>query len=414
MDKVWLLLWGVVARCINAVVPVKKRLWIFGSDLGNMYREGSKYLFEYMVKNCPEYECKFVTRSKSVYSELVGRGLPCVMNLSVAGVWASSRAECVFTTQLASDIVFLFKKRARRFFYLVHGQPYKIALVELARTTYGRKIESVDARSRNKLLTAIKSRLSSWFVCDYGCLDSEFVSATSDFLSRFQKRDFGEDMPSVVLGMPRNDALFQPDRMVREKWIDGIKGKFVVSYMPTHRLYGRGAFSPTPFANRPDVQKWMEENNVVLVVKNHPTMLLYKTDERPYESASIRDITTAMIDPMTVLYHSDVLITDYSSVWMDYLLLSRPIVFYSYDNFIHDDVGVYYDVKEEHVGHFCYSEDELFSLIRSIKVNYDGMRPADDVVRKFHKYVDGNSCERYFKEISKADSLNVVKCEKER
>ena len=400
MAKIRELPWGVLARCISACVPVKKRLWIFGSDLGNMYREGSKYLFEYMVRNCPEYECRFVTRSKDVYRELKERGLPCVMNLSIGGLWATARAECVFTTQVASDIVFAFKKRARRFFYLVHGQPYKVAIVELAKTDYKKKSVFVEASKRHKLIATIKAWLNSLFICNTSCLDSEFVSATSEFLSSLQKRDFGQDMPSVILGMPRNDALFQPERMRHEKWIDGTEGKFVVSYMPTHRLYGRGAFSPTPFANRPDVQKWMEENNMVLVVKNHPTMLLYKKDEHPYESVTIRDITAARIDPMTVLYHSDVLITDYSSVWMDYLLLKRPIVFYSYDDFVHDDAGVYYDVKDENVGHFCYTEDELFELLKSIKANYGEMRPGDDVVRKFHKYADGNSCERYFRYIS--------------
>ena len=403
MSKMHLLLWGILARCIGMFVPVKKRLWIFGSDLGNMYREGSKYLFEYMIKNCPEYDCRFVTRSKDVYRELSERGLPCVMNLSFKGLWTTSRAECVFTTQVATDIVFAFKKNARRFFYLVHGQPYKVAIVELAKTDYKTKLISADGKHRIKVIEALKAKLSNFFICDTSCLDSEFVSATSEFLSGLQKRDFGEDMPSVVLGMPRNDALFQSERMQHERWISGIDGKFVVSYMPTHRLYGRGAFSPTPFATRPDVQKWMAENDVVLVVKNHPTMLLYKKNERPYESNVIRDITSAMIDPMTVLYHSDVLVTDYSSVWMDYLLLRRPIIFYSYDDFIHDDAGVYYDVKNEKVGRFCYTEDEFFDILKAIKADYDKARPDECVVRKFHKYVDGNSCERYFRYISAHD-----------
>lgn len=77
------------------------------------------------------------------------------------------------------------------------------------------------------------------------------------------------------------------------------------------------------------------------------------------------------------------------------------MVFYIYDDFVHNDVGVYYDIKEEGIGHFCYSEDELFELIKKIKGNYDAMRPREEVVRKFHKYVDGDSCERYFNEISK-------------
>lgn len=412
-NKVKELLYGIFARIVSSVVPVKKGLWIFGSDLGNVYREGSKYLLEYMIKHHPEYDCCFVTRSVSVMQELRDKNIPCVDNLSMRGVWVAARAECVFTTQLASDIVFAFKKKHRRFFYLVHGQPYKVAIVELAKTDYGKKDVFVRAAPKFKILSFVKEWLSKVFVCDSRCLDSEFVSATSDFLSGLQKRDFGQNMPSKVLGMPRNDALFQAWRFEKEKWIPNVSGKFVIAYMPTHRLYGQGAFSPTPFEHRADIQKWMDENNVLLVVKNHPTMLLHKDRKHPYESSCIKDITTAGIDPMTVIYHSDVLITDYSSVWMDYLLLRRPIIFYIYDDFVHEDAGVYYDVREEHVGHFCYSEDELFSLIKSIKANYDKMRPGDDVVRKFHKYVDGNSCERYFREISKADLSNNIKSEKE-
>ena len=394
--KIEKLFYGIFARFLSFFVPTKKRLWVCGSDLGNMYREGSKYLFEYMVKNHPEYDCWFVTRSKDVYDELKKRNLPCVMNCSFKGIWVTSRAECVFTTQITADILYTFKKKSRRFFYLVHGQPYKVAIVELAKTNYSKKSVFVQRKSR---FSSLKGWLNSCFACDTGCLDSEFVSATSEFLSNLQKRDFGEDMPSKVLGMPRNDALFQPKRMSNEKWIDDVRGKFIISYMPTHRLYGRGSFSPTPFKDRADVQKWMKENNVVFVVKNHPTMLLYKKNEHPYESECIKDITVAGIDPMTVLYHSDVLITDYSSVWMDYLLLKRPMIFYIYDDFIHDDVGVYYDIKEEHVGQFCYSEDELFSVIKAVKLNYDAMCPSEGVVKKFHKYVDGCSCERYFSAI---------------
>ena len=71
-----------------------------------------------------------------------------------------------------------------------------------------------------------------------------------------------------------------------------------------------------------------------------------------------------------------------------------------YDDFEHDDAGVYYDVKEERVGHFCYSENELFELLKTIKAKYDEMRPSEKVLRKFHKYADGNSCERYFNYIT--------------
>lgn len=400
MKDVKKLIYGILARIIGLFVPVRRGLWVFGSDCGNMYREGSKYLIEYMLKNHPEYDCRFVTQSKKVYKELNQRGIPCVMNLSVYGAFVVAMAQCVFTTQMQSDILYAFKKRGRHFFYLVHGQPYKVAIKELEKTKYREKAEFKQVEKRSKIIKWLRRTLNSYFVCDTGFDDSEFVSATSEFLSALQKRDFGEKMPSKILGMPRNDALFQHWRMKNEKWVPGLDGRWVVSYMPTHRLYGRGALSPTPFKDRPDMQKWMSENNVVLLVKNHPTMLLYKKEINQYESDCIIDITMAGIDPMTVLYHSDVLITDYSSVWMDYLLLKRPILFYIYDNFLQDDAGVYYDVKKEGVGTFCYSEDELFRAIKDAKANTGSMIPGDNVLRKFHKYIDGNSCERYFCEIA--------------
>lgn len=398
MEKTVKLFWGVVARFVGIFVPVRKKTWVFGSDCGNMYREGSKYLFEYMLLNHPEYNSVFATKSRKVCAELEARGLPCVYNLSLRGIWTIARAECVFTTNIASDVLYAFKKRGRRFFYIVHGQPLKIAQLALTHTDYAKRKNTKSWLG--KLFADVKEILSGWFLCDHGNSYSEFVSATSDFLKQWMEKDFDYVTPVKVLGMPRNDALFQPNRMKSEKWIKEAQGKFVITYMPTHRKYGRGEFSPTPFVKRPDVQKWMEDNDVVLIVKNHPTMLLFK-GYTPIETTCIKDITDKGIDPMVAVYNSDVIVTDYSSVWMDYLLLRRPIVFYIYDDFEHDDVGVHYDVKKEGVGNFCYSEDELFDLIKKIKANYDAMRPSDEVVNKFHKYVDGNSCERYFNEIVK-------------
>lgn len=393
-------LFGVIGRIVDVFVPVRQNEWVFGAACGNAYREGSKYLFEYMLEKHPEYKVTFVTRSKTVCDDLRARHLPCVHNLSASGIMAIARAGCVFSTNIASDVFFAHKKKGRRFFYLVHGQPYKVAQLALAKTGYQKRlIGENNASVFAQLLGKAKEILHKWLICDHGNSCSEFVSATSEFLQKWMDKDFDGNTPVKVLGMPRNDALFQPERMRGERWIDGTEGKFVVSYMPTHRLYGRGNFSPAPFASRPDVQQWMKDNDVVLVVKNHPTMLLYQ-GYTPVETECIKDITDRGIDPMTAVFRSDVLITDYSSVWMDYLLMRRPIIFYIYDDFEHDDAGVYYDVKNENVGHFCYNEDELFELLKLIKAKYDEMRPGGDVVRKFHKYVDGNSCERYFKYIS--------------
>ena len=139
---------------------------------------------------------------------------------------------------------------------------------------------------------------------------------------------------------------------------------------------------------------WFRDNNILLLMKQHPNMLSKMKDFPNTET--IKDITRSNYDPQVCIYHSDVLITDISSVWMDYLLLRRPVIFYIYDDFEQNDAGCHYDIREDPPGYFCYSEKELLELIKSIKMNYDKMRPSDRIVKKYHKYIDGNSCKRYF------------------
>lgn len=381
--------YGIIARCLNVFIPVKKKCWAFGADYGNSYREGSKYMLEYMLKHHPEYDCFFVTRSKEVYDELRKRDIPCVMNFSMCGIKKLAKAECVFTTQTLADTHFTYKKHGRRFFYLVHGQPLKIAQNALVGTEFWKKIHCPTGLSE-----IYKERLCHFLNDGYVMDDVEFVAATSDFLKPFMEKDFGNKPPVKVMGMPRNDALFQHERMEKEKWIEGIQDKFVITYMPTHRAYGKGQASPTPFKDSPEIQQWLRNNHVVLLIKNHPNMI--KQCKSFYSSDCIIDITTRGIDPQVAIFHSDVLITDFSSVWMDYLLLRRPILFYIYDDFEHNDAGCHYDIRKNPPGHFCYTEDELFKLIKKTKLNYDAMKPSDEIVGMYHKYIDGKACERYY------------------
>lgn len=386
-------LYGMLARLVNAVVPVKKKTWVFGADYGKSYREGSKYLLEYMLDNHSDYDCCFITMSQNVYDELKSKGIPVEMNCSLKGILKAAKAECVFTTQTTSDIHLTYKKAGRRFFYLVHGQPLKVALSALKNTEYWKRYHKKES-----LFARFKRKLTYYLNDGYVMGDVEFVAATSDFLKPYMEKDFGSKLPVKVMGMPRNDALFQSERMKKEKWVKGLEGKFVITYMPTHRAYGKGQASPTPFKDRPDIQEWMRENNVVLLVKNHPNMI--KQCKTFYSSDCIIDITTQGIDPQVAIYHSDVLVTDFSSVWMDYLLLRRPILFYIYDDFEHNDVGCHYDIRKNPPGHFCYSEDEFFDMIKKTKLDYDAMKPSDEIVGMYHKYMDGKACERYFNVIA--------------
>lgn len=383
------LLLGLYAHLIHWLVPVKPHCWVFGADYGQTYREGSKYMIQYMLREHPDYDCCFVTQSPQVMAQLQQVGIPCVQNLSLKGIHRIARAEAIFTTQAVDDVRFAYRKPGRHHFYLVHGQPFKVAIKCLTQD-YLNEVRPGHQIWYRRLMDKIYLYLMQGNDFD----DVDFISTTSDFLLPYSHLDFGQETEVKVIGSPRNDALFAPPFCGDEYWPEEFVGHKIITYMPTHRKYGQGDLSPLPFLGNEAVQQWLREHNYLLLVKQHPNMIprlkgLKQTDV-------IRDITTLPLDPQVILCHTDVLITDYSSVWIDFLLLRRPLLFYLYDNFERDDVGYHYDYKQDFPGHFCHSEAEMFQLLQQAEADPKSLCPTDAIVGKYHKYQDGNSCQRYF------------------
>lgn len=251
------LFYGLVARIVDFFVPVKEKHWIFGADYGYSYRENSKYLFEYMVNCHPDYVCVFVTNSTDVLSEIRRKGYPCVINDSLKGVLAISKADAVFTSQNPNDIKYAFKKKGRTYYYLTHGQPYKKCRQMLPKNLI---------QEEGTMFSRLRRCFSRMFCVDYGMKDVSFVPAASEFLKPYVAMTIGCGVPVKILGMPKNDWMSNASKMQQERWLNGVDGKFVITYMPTHRQYGRGAVTPTPFEHNMKVQEWMRENNVVFLM----------------------------------------------------------------------------------------------------------------------------------------------------
>ncbi len=169
-----------------------------------------------------------------------------------------------------------------------------------------------------------------------GRIPSTYLVAGTELFGRYKAAAF--DVPAqrlLVTGNPRTDQLVRrpPDGALE---CLGITQDFVV-WMPTfRRTRPVGAvrrWSEAPVDLDPDTAALtalvadLRDRGLRLVVKPHPL----DADRRRLEGAvtvSERDLVRAGVSLYSLLGRSRGLVTDYSSVWVDYLLLDRPLAFF--------------------------------------------------------------------------------------
>ena len=198
---------------------------------------------------------------------------------------------------------------------------------------------------------------------------------------------------TYISGQPRNDLFFQENAKNIKRQLK-ISNNYIITYMPTHRKYGKGNQNPILFLNDKKVESFFNEINIKLLIKLHPNM----PSEMEITNTSILNLTNLITDPQELLYISDILITDYSSCVVDYLLLNRPIIFYLYDDYEKvEENNLYFNLEDYCPGSIAKNESQLFSEIN--KAFYDKLYFLDKrqkILKLFNKYNDGSSSNRLF------------------
>jgi CDP-glycerol glycerophosphotransferase (TagB/SpsB family) len=142
-----------------------------------------------------------------------------------------------------------------------------------------------------------------------------------------------------ITGIPRNDLLILSDAEANMRKVFGdIEKKHIIFYLPTHRDYYDNEIDESkvdghiffwPDFNFDDFNDFLNENNILLITKFHYYELERFTAR---ESENVKYLCDkALAEKDVYLYEllgaTDLLITDYSSVSVDFLLLDRPIVY---------------------------------------------------------------------------------------
>ena len=94
-----------------------------------------------------------------------------------------------------------------------------------------------------------------------------------------------------------------------------------------------------------------------------------------------------------MLLVADILITDYSSVIFDYVLLNKPVIYftYDYDEYVNQGRGLYFPFEEYVYGTVATNDDELLQAIQEEKMEPEKRKVF---IEKFMSACDGNSTKK--------------------
>lgn len=365
-------------RFLDFIIPKKDNIWIFGSHNGNGFGDNSRSLFEYLSLEKKEgVRPIWLTKDRKILSSIQSKKFEAYHFFSIRGVYYSLICKIVIISHSFLDvglIPFLFPKKIK-IIQLWHGTPLK-------------KLE-------NFRFTFLKQKLMDLFLL-YIERDCDLLFSATELNSEIYKRKFNVLNEQIkITGQPRNDVLCSGNRVNNKEKI--------VLFMPTWREYDTefSFFSIKCGFNLCMINNFLNKHNARLIIKMHHA-------DKEKLTANIFSDRITLYDNEKDLYEfltsADVLMTDYSSVYFDFLLLNKPIVFTPFDLEEYSNKrGFYYDYNSVSPGCKAYDWIGVLDCLNKIFSDKDDF--ADNralVAKKFNKYLDGSSSKRVFEEIIKS------------
>lgn len=378
--------------------PVDSRIIVFESFRGASYSDTPKYIYEYLAKNYPgEYKFVWVLNDKSYTLPYEGQ---IVKRFSRKYAYYMGIAKYfVFNTRQP----LWFRKREEQIFLETwHGTPLK-------RLAFDQ--EEVTAASPS-YKTQFYRQKQEW----------DFLIAANKFSSDVFRSCFMYDGPMLETGYPRNDLLKDPNRdeiTIELKKKCGIPlSKRTILYAPTWRddeYYGNGSYKFQIKLNLEMMKKELGDEYVVILRTHY-----YIADNIDLTGLEDFAYNLSKYDDVTEIYlMSDILITDYSSVFFDYAGLRRPMLFFTYDLDKYRDIlrGFYIDMEKELPGPLVYTTEEVINRIKSIdEMNKEYASRYDAFYERFCCWEDGHATKRVVDAVFFGDKeyINCVENDEEK
>ncbi len=369
------------------LIPKKKGLTIVIGKEDGLFSDNTKYFFLHCIKE--RGSTYFVTQNKETYQLLKSNGLDKILfypTFKSIAILLRSEFLIVDNVKWIKNLKYYFLFNSKKI-QLWHGIGSK--RIELDNPRYN--------NSRVKLLIFLKGLLTGT-VPFY-----KYIISTSEYYSENLYKKAFKYNEILNLGQPRNDIFFRKiehfdminvDRDIHKEVMKRKDaGDFIVIYTPTFRDTG-GNILTDKVLDFVRMDKFCQDNKLFLIIKQHPY-----SSEFDISNCDNIVIYNKHLDIYPIIAISDLMITDYSSMYLDFVLMDKPIVFfiYDYEKYIKIDRSLRVDFLEITPGSKCYHQNELE---REIILNINNVplykTEREKVTKLSYKYIDGKASERIF------------------
>ncbi len=351
------------ATICRIFIPVKSNIMVFESLPD--YSDNSRALSEYLIDNGfgKTYNIYWAVKNPSYYKEKFPNAQ--VKFVSNSGIY-----------RIINMPIFI----SAGWLFATHGYPYynKNHIrnnQHFIKVWHGCGFKDADSKLKNDKSTGIDN--------------FEKILLVSEFFKKYMAPRWRWPQEKVMTkGFPRFDWLLTQtnEAMTLYKSFQKNQVEKILIWMPTFRNHILGGYNDNddikqfPILNTPqewkNVDAYCKEHNVVILIKLHP---MQKDYDIPWQNlTNIHLLTNEMIDYYnTTLYSflsvTDGLISDYSSVTVDYMIVDKPIAF-TLDDFHLYNKGRGFIIEnplDYMPGHHLYTIEDMKNFIKDISCNCD-------------------------------------------
>lgn len=374
-------------------------MWVFGEWFGKRCCDNSMYLANYLCTTREELKLYWIAKEEADLSRLNPNIRIVLMDseeavslLLQAGVFIVNQGVVDLTNKYNYYIV------GSIFVNLWHGVAWKkIALdtLNLVQKFYYRYMEQM--------------------------YNVTYYLAQSDHQAKINCRAFAiNNQKNLHAGSPRNSVFYNSENkcnaydLLSEVLYENYKLTFdnnelkIITYMPTFRDNKNNTFSFDLIRNNVKLQNILKKFNAIIIQKAH--FVNSERGEKIEDNQNYRIFNLNDFPAQELLLCSDILVTDYSSCFIDFLLKDCPIIHYIYDYEYYEkkDRGLYCDKEDILCGIECMDADSLIDAIERSLNNPNEFRNLREIRRtQLLNYETDNSCEVIYSAIQA--KINEIK-----